>query len=141
MLCDKCQIREANVHYTMCTSPALEKPTHIDLCQECFEASDLEGARALPADFPIPLWRIALYSLIVMAGVNYFGKPEGHPILGWMFIFFAGFFIAVYCLFLNWAQTDQAHYWRLKHPGLIRSLRSFPRLLIKLRFFKLRCHR
>src|SRR2546426_11149830 len=49
MLCDKCQIREASIHYTICTSPAVEEPKHMDLCQECFEASGLEGAAELPA--------------------------------------------------------------------------------------------
>ena len=49
MLCDKCQIREASVHCTICTSPAVEEPKKMDLCQECFEASGLEGAATLPA--------------------------------------------------------------------------------------------
>ena len=49
MLCDKCQIREARVHLTICTSPAVEKPKRKDLCQECFEASGLEGAAGLSA--------------------------------------------------------------------------------------------
>jgi len=52
MRCDKCQIRKATVHVTSCSSPAVEEPQHVDLCQECFEASDLEEAkRALPTDF------------------------------------------------------------------------------------------
>jgi protein-arginine kinase activator protein McsA len=55
MLCEKCQIREATVHYTACTISAVAESKHIDLCQECFEASDLEGARDLPTDFQASL--------------------------------------------------------------------------------------
>ena len=51
MLCNKCGTREATVHFTTCSSRAVEEPTHIDLCQECFEASDFDEKRALPADF------------------------------------------------------------------------------------------
>jgi hypothetical protein len=48
MLCDKCHLREARVHYTVCASHAVEAQKHFDLCQECFEASDLDWARELP---------------------------------------------------------------------------------------------
>jgi protein-arginine kinase activator protein McsA len=55
MICDKCQIRKATVHFTTCTSPADEEPKHIDLCQECFETSDREEVRSLPKDFQATL--------------------------------------------------------------------------------------
>ena len=51
MLCDECQIREATVHFTTCSSRAGEESKHINLCQECYEASDREEVRALPKDF------------------------------------------------------------------------------------------
>jgi len=92
----------------------------------------------------IPAWRIVLYSLFLMTGVNFFSKPDGHPIIGWLCVVFAGGFIALYCLFLNWAQTDRARVWFLDHPGLVRSIRAFyfsPRLLIWLRDVALRRHR
>jgi protein-arginine kinase activator protein McsA len=63
MLCDKCQIREATVHFTTCSSPAVEKPKHDDLCQECFEASDLAAASGVPTDF----------QAVVQSGCRYCG--------------------------------------------------------------------
>jgi|ERR1051326_373734 hypothetical protein len=85
---------------------------------------------------PIPSWRIVLYSLFFMTGVNFLGKPDGHPIVGWLCVVFAGAFIAWYCLYLNWTQTEPARVWFLEHPGLVRSIRAFcflPRLLLWLR--------
>ena len=76
-----------------------------------------------------------------MAGVNYLGKPEGHPILGWLCALFAGAFIAGYCVWLNWMQTERGRDWLLTHPGLVRSLRLFPRLLLRLRDATLRRRR
>lgn len=51
MLCNKCQTRNATVHFTTCTGNGDEEPRKIDLCQECFETSDLEEKRFLPVDF------------------------------------------------------------------------------------------
>lgn len=48
MLCDKCQTRDATVYWTACTDVGGEEPTSIQLCRECFEASDLAGVGALP---------------------------------------------------------------------------------------------
>src|SRR5258706_5036114 len=93
---------------------------------------------------PIPSWRIALYSLLLMTGVNFLGKPDGHPILAWLCVVFAGAVIALYCLYLNWMQTDRARVWVLDHPGLVGSIRAFcflPRLLVWLRDVALRRHR
>jgi hypothetical protein len=50
---------------------------------------------------PIPSWRIVLYSLSLMTGVNFLAKPDGHPIVGWLLVVLAGAFIAFYCLYLN----------------------------------------
>src|SRR5215467_5802916 len=72
----------------------------------------------------IPSWRIALYSLLLMTGVNFLGKPAGHSIVGWLCVVFAGAFIALYCLYLNWMQPDQARVWFLERPGLVRSIRT-----------------
>jgi drug/metabolite transporter (DMT)-like permease len=72
----------------------------------------------------VPLWRIALWSLVAMAGVNYLGKPEGHPLLGWLYVLFAGAFITGYCLYLNWTQTDRVREWLFRHPGLVRGIRA-----------------
>ena len=93
---------------------------------------------------PIPSWRIVFYSLFLMTGVNFLGNPNGHPILGWLCIVFAGAFIAWYCLYLNWMQTERARIWFSDHPGLVRSLPAFcfvPRLLVWLREVALRKHR
>ena len=60
MLCDRCQIRDATVHFTVCTGspedgPKLndDGPKDTDLCQQCFEVSDLKVAIDLPADFQV----------------------------------------------------------------------------------------
>ena len=93
---------------------------------------------------PIPSWRIALFSLFLMTGVNFFGKPDGHPILAWLCVVFAAAFIALYCLYLNWMQTDRSRVWFLDHSGLVGSIRAFcflPRLLVWLRDVALRRHR
>ena len=90
----------------------------------------------IPIHGAIPRWRIALWSLLFMVGVYFLGRPEGHPIWGWVCVLLAGVFMAWYCLYLNWMQTDRARYWRLEHPVLIRRLRFLPRLLIKLRIIK-----
>jgi hypothetical protein len=90
---------------------------------------------------PIPSWRIVLYSLFFMTGVNFLAKPDEHPILGWLCVAFAGAFIAFYLLYLNWMQTDRARVWFLAHPGLVRRIRLFcflPRLLARLRNVVLR---
>ena len=55
MLCGKCQIREATVHITAGTGRAVEEPKTIDLCQECFDASELKGATDLPTDYQASL--------------------------------------------------------------------------------------
>ena len=49
MLCNKCQTREATVHWTACTGVVDEEPKSIDLCEECFEASNPEGAHGFPS--------------------------------------------------------------------------------------------
>jgi len=93
---------------------------------------------------PIPSWRIVLYSLFFMTGVNFLAKPDGHPVLGWLCVAFAGGFIAFYCLYINWMQTDRARVWFLDHPGLVRNIRArcfVPRLLVWLRYVALRTHR
>ena len=97
-----------------------------------------------PHSKPIPPWRIALYSLVMMTGVNFLSKSDGHPVLAWLCVVFAGMFIVVYCLYLNWMQTAQARIWFASHPGFVRSIRAFcflPRLLIWLRDLALRRHR
>jgi hypothetical protein len=78
MLCDKCQIRKATVHFTACSSPAVEEPKHIDLCQECFEASDLEEARSLPKDFQATLQAGCQYC----GGEFYSGGSDSLALLG-----------------------------------------------------------
>lgn len=55
MLCVKCGIREATVHYTVCASPAVEDPKHLDICLECSATSDFKGVRELPTDFQAAL--------------------------------------------------------------------------------------
>jgi len=97
-----------------------------------------------PDSTPIPLWRIVLYSLFVMIGVNFIGEPEGDPILAWLCVVFAGGFVALYCLYLNWLQTDRARGWFLDHPGLVRGGRVccfLPRLLVWLQDIALRRRR
>src|SRR6185436_15099917 len=84
------------------------------------------------------------YSLILMVGVvgvNYLGKPNGHPALGWLCAPFAGAFVAAYCLCLNWIQTERARDWFLGHPGFVRSIRALhflPGPLVWLRDLALR---
>src|SRR6516164_8645979 len=84
-----------------------------------------------PHSKSIPSWRIVLYSLFLMTGVNFLCIPDGHPILGWLCVVFAGAFIAFFSLYLNWMQTDRAPVWFLDHGGLLRSIRTLgflPRL-------------
>jgi hypothetical protein len=93
---------------------------------------------------PIPSWRIAPYSLLLMTGVYFLGKPDGHPILAWLCVVFAGAFIVLYCLYLNWMHTERARVWFLDHPGLVGSIRAFcflPCLLVWLRGIGLPRHR
>jgi len=61
---------------------------------------------------PIPTWRIVLYSLSLMTGVNFLSKPV-HAIVGWLCVVFAGAFIAFTCLYVNWTQTSRARGWFL----------------------------
>jgi protein-arginine kinase activator protein McsA len=50
MLCNKCQIRDATVHFTASSSASIKKLKYTDLCQECFDATDFEGKHLLPTD-------------------------------------------------------------------------------------------
>lgn len=96
-----------------------------------------------PHSKPIPSWRIVLYSLALMTGVNFLGTPDGHPILGWLCVVFAGAFVAAHCLYLNWIQTDRAHVWFMNHAGWMMSIRTYcflPRLQAWLQEVELRRH-
>ncbi len=92
---------------------------------------------------PIPSWRIVLYSLLLMTGVNFLGNLGGHPVLGWLCVVFAGAFIASFCPYLNWMQTERARAWYLDHAAWLKSIRKFfflPRFLVWLREVALRRH-
>lgn len=86
MLCTKCQIREATVHITTCSShegsgPSSHEgkgPQNIDLCQECFETSDLEEKRLLPTDFEAAQKAGCRFC----GGEPYFGGSDPLAILG-----------------------------------------------------------
>ena len=51
MLCEKCQKRDARVHFTRIVNPSSSVETH-NVCEECSDSFDAEALRPLSSGFP-----------------------------------------------------------------------------------------
>jgi hypothetical protein len=73
---------------------------------------------------PMPVWRLALWVLLAMAGVWYFTKPdsEAHRYVRWVCIPCAGFVLFGMGAMLNWIARDRVRAcgWLMERAGILR---------------------
>jgi hypothetical protein len=79
-----------------------------------------------------PTWRLALWAIVAMAGVAYFGHPDPDKrVLSIASILLMGVIIFAFGLYLVQMQTTKNH-WLLKHAHLIAAIAFALSLLIKI---------
>jgi len=105
MLREKCQVREATVHYTVCTGSAVEEPKHADLCPECSGAFGLEGVPMLPEDFQSVMRADCRYC----GGEIYPGGLDSQALMG---------FVHEMRVMCKPCTEEYCHFLELKFPGL-----------------------